>query len=37
VTDSQVSRTPAWTGGVDRRRPPYTLYRAAIDADPAQY
>lgn len=37
VTDSQVNRTPGWTGGVDRRRPPYTLYRAAIDADPAQY
>jgi sugar lactone lactonase YvrE len=37
VTDSQVSRLPAWTGGVDRRQPPFTLYRAAIDGDPAQY
>jgi len=37
VTDSQVNRMPNWQGGVDRRTPPYALYRAAIDGDPAQY
>ena len=37
VTDSQVDRMPAFNDGEDRRTPPYTLYRAAIDADPAQY
>lgn len=37
VTDSQVNRMPEFNGGVDRRERPFTLYRAAIDADPAQY
>jgi sugar lactone lactonase YvrE len=37
VTDSQVDRMPNWHGGEDQRQPPYRLYRAAIDADPAQY
>ncbi len=37
VTDSQVDRMPTWHDGTDLRRPPYALYRAAIDADPAQY
>ncbi|HEX3549268.1 MAG TPA: L-dopachrome tautomerase-related protein [Candidatus Elarobacter sp.] len=37
VTDSQVNRMPNWQGGRDLRTPPYRLYRAAIDADPAQY
>jgi sugar lactone lactonase YvrE len=37
VTDSQLDRAPAWNGGRDLREPPYILYRAAIDADPAQY
>lgn len=37
ITDTQVNRMPAWNGGRDLRQPPYTLYRAAIDADPAQY
>ncbi len=37
VSDSQVHRTPAWNDGEDRRTPPYVLYRAAIDADPAQF
>jgi sugar lactone lactonase YvrE len=37
VTDSQVNRMPAWHGGRDLRTPPYRLYRAAIDADPAQF
>ncbi len=37
VTDSQVDRMPTWHGGRDLRTPPYRLYRAAIDADPAQY
>lgn len=37
VTDSQLNRSPAFTGGPDLRERPYHLYRAAIDADPAQY
>jgi sugar lactone lactonase YvrE len=37
VTDSQLDRMPRWSGGADLRQPPYTLYRAAIDAEPAQY
>lgn len=37
VTDSQVNRMPGFNGGVDRRERPFTLYRAAIDADPAQF
>jgi sugar lactone lactonase YvrE len=37
ITDSQVNRQPAWNGGQDLRTPPYRLYRAAIDADPAQF
>jgi len=37
ITDSQVNRMPNWQGGRDLRTPPYRLYRAAIDADPAQY
>jgi sugar lactone lactonase YvrE len=37
VTDSQVDRMPIFNGGQDLRTPPYRLYRAAIDADPAQY
>ena len=37
ITDSQVNRMPIWNGGKDLRTPPYRLYRAAIDADPAQY
>lgn len=37
ITDSQVNRMPSFNGGQDLRTPPYRLYRAAIDADPAQY
>jgi sugar lactone lactonase YvrE len=37
VTDTQVNRMPNYHGGQDLRTPPYRLYRAAIDADPAQY
>jgi sugar lactone lactonase YvrE len=37
VTDTQVNRMPDFNGGQDLRTPPYRLYRAAIDADPAQY
>jgi sugar lactone lactonase YvrE len=37
ITDTQVNRMPQWNGGRDLRQPPFTLYRAAIDADPAQY
>ena len=37
VTDSQINRMPKWNGGRDLREPPYVLYRAAIDADPAQF
>ncbi|MDB5028763.1 MAG: gluconolactonase [Candidatus Eremiobacteraeota bacterium] len=37
VTDSQLDRMPQYNGGQDLREPPYRLYRAAIDADPAQY
>ncbi len=37
ITDSQVNRMPVWNGGEDLRTPPYRLYRAAIDADPAQF
>ena len=37
VSDSQLNRMPANNDGVDDRERPYTLYRAAIDADPAQY
>ena len=37
ITDSQLDRSPAWNGGQDLRELPYRLYRAAIDADPAQF
>ncbi|HTD35317.1 MAG TPA: L-dopachrome tautomerase-related protein [Candidatus Elarobacter sp.] len=37
VTDTQVNRMPNFQNGADLRQPPYRLYRAAIDADPAQY
>ncbi len=37
ITDSQLNRMPSLSGGRDLRQPPYKLYRAAIDADPAQY
>ena len=37
ITDSQIDRSPQWNNGQDLRTPPYRLYRAAIDADPAQY
>ena len=37
VTDTQVNRMPSFNGGRDLRTPPYRLYRAAMDADPAQY
>ncbi|HEV3086612.1 MAG TPA: L-dopachrome tautomerase-related protein [Candidatus Elarobacter sp.] len=37
ITDSQVNRMPMFNNGQDLRTPPYRLYRAAIDADPAQY
>jgi sugar lactone lactonase YvrE len=37
ITDSQADRSPAWNDGTDARKPPYTLWRAAIDADPAQF
>jgi sugar lactone lactonase YvrE len=37
VTDSQLNRLPGMNGGQDRREPPYRLYRAANDADPAQF
>ena len=37
VTDSQVNRMPSFNGGQELRTPPYRLYRAAMDADPAQY
>ena len=37
ISDSQVDRMPQFNGGQDLRTPPYRLYRAAIDADPAQY
>lgn len=37
VTDSQVNRMANFHAGRDVRTPPYRLYRAAIDADPAQY
>ena len=37
MTDSQVNRMPSWNAGRDLRTPPYRLYRAAIDGDPAQY
>jgi len=37
VTDSQMDRMPVWHGGTDLRTPPYVVYRAAIDAEPAQY
>jgi len=37
VTDSQLDRAPTWNGGRDLREPPYLVYRAAIDGDPAQY
>jgi hypothetical protein len=36
ITDSQVDRMPQFNNGQDLRTPPYKLYRAAIDADPAQ-
>ena len=37
MTDSQLNRAPAFTGGPDLRERPYKLYRAANDADPAQF
>ncbi len=37
ITDSQLNRAPNFNGGIDARERPYKLYRAAIDADPAQY
>jgi sugar lactone lactonase YvrE len=37
ITDSQLNRSPAYNAGQDLRDRPYKLYRAAIDADPAQY
>lgn len=37
VTDSQLNRAPLLNDGRDLRQPPYLLYRAAIDGDPAQY
>jgi sugar lactone lactonase YvrE len=37
ITDSQLNRSPDWNGGQDLRELPYRLYRAAIDADPAQF
>ncbi|MEA2721581.1 MAG: hypothetical protein QOJ39_3445 [Candidatus Eremiobacteraeota bacterium] len=37
ITDSQVNRMPNFQNGQDLRTPPYRLYRAAMDADPAQY
>lgn len=37
ITDSQRDRSPEWNGGQDLRELPYRLYRAAIDADPAQF
>jgi sugar lactone lactonase YvrE len=37
ITDSQIDRAPQWNNGQDLRTPPYRLYRAAIDADPAQF
>jgi sugar lactone lactonase YvrE len=37
ISDSQLNRAPAFTGGADVRERPYRLYRAASDADPAQY
>lgn len=37
ITDSQLDRSPDWNDGQDLREPPYVLYRAAIDADPAQF
>jgi sugar lactone lactonase YvrE len=37
ISDSQLDRAPAWNDGRDLREPPFILYRAAIDAEPAQY
>jgi len=37
VSDSQLDLAPAYNGGVDARERPFRVYRAAIDADPAQY
>ncbi len=37
VTDSQLNRSPQFNEGSDARVLPYRLYRAANDADPAQY
>ncbi len=37
ISDSQLNRSPNFTGGPDLRERPYRLYRAANDADPAQY
>jgi sugar lactone lactonase YvrE len=37
ITDSQLNRAPQYNDGRDLRQRPYKLYRAAIDADPAQY
>jgi sugar lactone lactonase YvrE len=37
VTDSQLNRSPRFNGGRDERTRPFRLYRAAIDAEPAQY
>ena len=37
VTSSQLNRSPQFQNGVDRRERPFRLFRAANDADPAQY
>ena len=37
VTSSQLNRSPQFQNGVDRRERPFKLFRAANDADPAQY
>jgi hypothetical protein len=37
ISDSQLNRAPQYNAGRDLRQRPYALYRAAIDADPAQY
>ena len=34
ITSSQVNRLPSLNGGVDRRQPPYILYKVETDATP---
>jgi hypothetical protein len=34
ITSSQVNRLPSLNGGVDRRQPPYFLYKVETDATP---